>query len=139
MRKRLPGLAGIVLIVCCCVAFVSGCARDPRIVTYSSMGALSAGMTPEKAAAVTGAVPNPVFTFEIGGERWAASYYVHRAGDSSSRYLALYDDSGLRYWGFIHEFERQSDREIAAACRAAELEYSKWFAEQKKTERTELY
>jgi len=101
------------------------------------MGNLEVGMTSSEAQSATGATPNPVLTFDLNGHSWSASYYLHRSGNSYSRYLALYDESGLRFWGFVHEFERQRDEEITTAARRAEEEYSKWSSSRAGTRNSE--
>ena len=122
-----------------CIALLSGCTPpDPRVVSHTTMGTLEVGMTPSEAQSATGATPNPVLTFDLNGQNWSASYFLHRSGDSYSRYLVLYDDSGLRFWGFVHEFERQRDEEITAAARKAEVEFSKWSSTQAAARNSEV-
>jgi len=109
------------------IAILSGCTPpDPKRVSHTTMGSLELGMTQAEAQSATGAIPDPVLTFDLNGQGWSAEYYLHTAGKSYSRYLALYDESGLRFWGFVHEFERQMNEEITAAARIAEREYAKW-------------
>ncbi len=117
-----------VLVIFLGLGVVSGCtpSANPRAVTHTSMGSLDKGMSPDQAQKASGAIAKPVFHFELNGQQWSAHYYLHYSGDAVSRYMALYDESGLRYWGFLHEFERQRDEQITAASRQAEVLFSGW-------------
>lgn len=125
----LPRTYGSWICSILCAITVAGCEPpDPHIISHTTMGALELGMSPEEIQSATGASPEPILTFDLDGETWSASYFVHKAGYSASRYLALCDASGLRFWGFLHEFERQNDAKVVAAARAAEDEYWKWWS-----------
>lgn len=81
------------------------------------------------------AIPEPTFDFELEGKPWTAAYFLHHAGESTSRYLAVFDEGGLRYWGFLHEFERQQNEQVIAAARVAEKKYSAWWKTQQAVQR----
>ena len=102
---------------------VFGCA--PKGVTHATMSGLSFGMSPEQSVASVELEPMYVFHTEGDDGAWTAHYYRHMSGNAVTRYLLLFDDEGLRYWGFPHEFERQRNEEIARAARWAEVEYEK--------------
>ncbi len=110
--------------------FVGCSSSGSRMVSHTSMGRIEMGMSPLEVDTTTGATALPLFKFEMEEKNWQANYYLHSAGLNASRYLALFDNSGLRFWGFIHEFERQRDASIVAAARMAEIKYTIWAAEQ---------
>lgn len=100
-----------------------GCTAN--VVTHATMSGLSLGMSPEQSVASVGQEPKYVFRTEGDDGAWTAHYYRHSSGNVGTRYLLLFNDEGLRYWGFPHEFERQRNEEIARVARWAEVEYDK--------------
>jgi hypothetical protein len=119
--------ASLIGVVFCLILLFAGCTPDPRLVTHTSLGGLEPGISPEQARVLTGATPQPIFEFSQDDHNWIAEFYLHHSGNAASQYLTLYDETGLRFWGFLHEFERQGNAEITNAARKAKQEYLQWW------------
>jgi hypothetical protein len=107
-RRSLLGASGMGLVLS-----LAGCA-SPQIY-HRQLAVLDKGQSPERAHALLEQGPLSIQEGRAGGRTLEFHRYLLNNGVQLDTYFLAFEQRRLVYWGFVSEFRRQPDADLAAA------------------------
>jgi len=115
MKRRSLTLAALVLVP---VSALIGCA-GPQIF-HGQLSSLDKGLSPAEVEARLRQPPLASTSVEVGQRVFEVQAYRLNNGLQIDPYYLVFERQRLAYWGYLSEFRRQPDRDLAEAVGRAQ-------------------